>query len=307
MLTNELSKITRTTESVGFPDVVLIDNLNACNLRCSMCDHPNIKNYRKIQRMDWGLYTKIIDEIAIENPDARVWMIFFGEPFLCIDMPERIKYAKDKGLKHVLLNTNGVFMTPAKANAVIEAGLDEIHVGIDAFNHSTYDKIRVGGDYLQVVRNVLDYSGLLHELGHNGQKLFVQFVESESNEGEVDDFKQFWSSRGVGVKVRPKVSWGGLIDAENLQDNCQVVRKPCYWLMRTMNICADGLVAFCSCDVHCRVKCGDLNKQSIKEIWNGQSAEYRLMHKEHRFDELPEMCRGCKDWQSTYSDTVEVG
>lgn len=306
MLTNELSKITRITESVGFPDVILIDNLNACNLRCSCCDHVNMKKYRKIQRMDWGLYTKIIDEIAAENPEARVWMIFFGEPFLCIDMPERIRYAKNKGLKHVLLNTNGVFMTKDKAKAVIEAGLDEIHAGIDAFKLKTYDKIRVGGDYDEVLKNVLGYRDILHTIGHPGQKLFVQFVESELNEGEVEDFKQFWVSRGIGVKVRPKVSWGGLISAENLQDNNQVSRKPCYWLMRAINICADGSVALCSTDVHCRVNCGDVNKQSIKELWGGQIAEYRVMHREGRFGELPEMCRGCMDWQSTYSETVEA-
>ena len=74
--------------------------------------------------------------------------------------------------------------------------------------------------------------------------------------------------------------------------------------MRTINICADGLVAFCSVDVHCRVQCGDIKTQSIKEIWQGNLNEYRKMHKEERFGELPKLCRECADWQSAYADFV---
>lgn len=301
---SDISKITRTTESVGFPEVVLIDNFNGCNLECSMCDHKNIKKYRKIQRMDWGLYTKIIDEIAVENPEARVWEIFFGEPFLCVDMPERIRYAKEKGLKDVVLNTNGVYMTYEKSKAVIEAGLDAMYVGIDAFDEKTYDKIRVGGDYWKVVYNMLGYRDLLCEIGKPSQKLFVQFVVSDINENEVDDFKIFWADTNISVKIRPKVSWAGLVKADNLSLNSDN-RKPCYWLMRTINICADGSVAFCSVDVHCRVNCGDVNKQSIKDLWNGELAEYRAMHRECRFDKLPDMCRDCRDWQSAYSEIIK--
>jgi len=82
---SNISKADRTQEAVDFPEVILIDNCNACNLRCSMCDHKNMKEYRKVQIMDLGLYKELIDEIAIENPNARVWEIFFGEPFMCRD------------------------------------------------------------------------------------------------------------------------------------------------------------------------------------------------------------------------------
>ena len=89
----------------------------------------------------------------------------------------------------------------------------------------------------------------------------------------------------------------------NLSDNRKVVRKPCYWLMRTINICADGQVALCSVDLHCREKCGNAHVNTIKELWQqGPLKEYRAMHKEHRFDELPGMCRECADWQSGYAD-----
>lgn len=301
---SDLRKADRISEAEDFPEVVLIDNCNACNLQCSMCDHKNMKRYRKVQFMEMGLYKKIIDEIGIENPEVRVWEIFFGEPFMCRDMAKRVQYAKDRGLHDVVLNSNGVMMTEERAKAVIQAGLDAMYVGIDAATKSTYNQIRVGGKFSKAVKNVLKYRDLLQIYGNGQQKLFVQFVVSRINEHEVEDFKAFWNENGVNVKIRPKVSWAGLVDATNLQDNEQIVRKPCYWLMRTINICADGLVAFCSVDVHCRVCCGDVKTQSIKEIWQGELKNYRRMHKEGRFAELPEMCRECADWQSAYADFV---
>ncbi len=299
---SDLNKVTRITEAENFPQIVLIDNINACNLSCSMCDHKNVKKYRPIQRMDFGLYKNIIDEIAINNPQARIWEIFFGDPFLCTDMPERIKYAKGKGLTDVVLNSNGVLMTTEKAIAFIKAGLDAMYVGIDAATEETYQKIRVGGDFNQAVENVLNYRDLLKKYGNGKQKIFVQFVVSNINENELDDFKTFWNKEGINVKMRPKISWASLIDASNLRANTEVERKPCYWLMRTINICADGEVAFCSVDLHCRVKCGNVGDHSIKELWQGKLKEYRTMHIEGRFDELPQICCDCADWQSTYAE-----
>jgi MoaA/NifB/PqqE/SkfB family radical SAM enzyme len=303
---NNLSKADRTAEAVNFPAVILIDNCSACNLRCSMCDHKNIRKYRKIQIMDFGLYQRLIKEIAQQNSDVRVWEIFFGDPFLCRDMPERIAYAKRAGLRDVVLNTNGVLMTPDKSEAVIRAGLDAMYVGIDGATKETYNKIRIGGDFDKALDNVLCYRDLLAGCGNGNQQLYVQFVVSDINEHEVDAFKAFWSERRVNVKIRPKVSWAGLVGADNLFSNTEVDRKPCYWLMRTMSICADGRVALCAVDLHCRVPCGNACDESLTELWQGKLREFRAMHKEGRFGELPEMCRNCMDWQSGYAEFVSA-
>ena len=212
---SDIEKANRIKEAVDFPEVVLLDNFNGCNLSCSMCDHKNIRNYRKIEMLPLALYKRIIDEIAATNPAVRVWEIFFGDPFLIRDIADRVRYAKDKGLTDVVTNTNGVLMTPERSEAVIRAGLDAIYVGVDAATQETYDKIRVGGDYEKTKSNVLRYRDLLKQCGRPEQQIYVQFVLSDINEHEVDAFKQYWTSEGVKVKIRPKISWAGLIEAKN--------------------------------------------------------------------------------------------
>ena len=303
---SDIHKVLRVENAEEFPGVFIIDNINACNLKCSICDHKNMIKYRKVEKLPFDLYIKIIDEIAKENPKARVWEIFFGDPFLCSDMPFRIKYAKDKGLTDVVLNTNGVLMEAEKSKQLIIAGLDAMYVGIDAYKEETYNKIRVGGNFKRVIENVLQYSELIKKYGNpEKQKIYVQYVVDEINQDEVEDFKNFWIKNKINVKIRPKVSWAGLVEAKNLVDNSQLeIRKPCYWLIQTMNICSNGEVCLCSVDVHCKVKCGNVREKSIKEIWSGKLKEYRKMHSENRYNELPEICRNCRDWQSTYAEFV---
>lgn len=264
-----------------FPSIVLIDNHNACNLRCSMCDHRFMT--RSVHKMPEFLYRKVIDEIARENPGARVWEIFFGEPALLRSMAERIAYAKSCGLTDVVLNSNGVLLGARVAKEYIDAGLDWMYVGIDAATEETYQKMRVGGDFHKAIANVLAW----REMKDN---IFVQFVECDLNRHEKDEFIDFWTARDVRVKVRPMVSWIGLVDNKSERKEQP---EPCYWYRNSMSILNSGAVALCACDIHGRYRVGDIIQRTMKEVWQ----DYH--------QRLPVACRSCNDWQFASATYVQ--
>lgn len=300
--TKEIIK-SRIHEEKDFPGVVLIDNISYCNLKCSMCFHKNMT--RKAGIMEWDLYKKIIDEIAENNPNAQIWITFFGEGLMLKDLPERIKYARDKGLTNIILNTNGNLIKPEKSKALIEAGLNGFYVGIDAFKPETYEKIRVGGNLERVKNGVLEYKKMLDEFGKPDQKVVVQLVEMDINTDEVQDFVKFWhDEHGIQCKIRPMTSWGGKAGraATNLRED--VDRLPCYWAMNTINITDTGDVALCSTDADCVVPMGNIVNSSIKEVWNTTLKEFRKSQREGQWDKLPAFCQQCKDWQSGYAKYV---
>jgi MoaA/NifB/PqqE/SkfB family radical SAM enzyme len=233
--------------------------------------------------MPRDIYVEIIQEIAHENPKARVWEIFFGEPTLFSEMAERIEYAKNWGLMDVVLNSNGVLLTKETAIKYINAGLDWIYVGIDAVTEDTYQKMRVGGDFKKVVENVLFW----RETKNN---IYAQFVECDLNRHEKDAFIQFWNQYDIPVKIRPMVSWMGLID------NKAVIKQStelCYWLKNSISILNTGEVALCACDINGRYIQGDIKKTSIKSIWESY-------HKQ-----APDACNKCGDWQ--FANSIYVG
>lgn len=297
----------RLQDSGRFPKVVLIDTVSFCNLRCTMCVHREMTRRKGI--MPWDLFTKIIDEIAETNKDVRVWMVFFGEALILKKRKptifDMIAYAKEKGLTDVVINSNANLLDEEAAASLIKCELDAIYVGIDAFKPETYAKIRVGGDYENAVKNVINLIALKKSLNSSKPKVFVQFVEMDINTGEKEDFINFWNAHGAVAKIRPKVSWAGMIDAPNLVlDNKD--RWPCHWAMQTISIIDTGEAVTCAVDLDARFIAGDLNKQTIKEIWNGKLKELRELHISKRFEKLPENCRNCRDWQSARADYYSV-
>lgn len=283
----------RTRDAGSFPRVVLIDTCAFCNLRCSMCGHRLMT--RKKGRMSTKLFRKIIDEIADVDKTARVWMVFFGEALILrYQLYWEILYTKRRGLEDVVLNSNGCLLDEEACMGLVESGLDAIYVGIDAFSPETYTKLRVGGDYAKVVANVNTLLELKQKLGVSKPEVFVQFVEMEENEKEKEGFANYWTERGATVKIRPKVTWAGTVEPWNTKS---IQRYPCYWAMRTCNICWDGRVVLCSVDYDAKFVAGDVSQDSIQSVWHGSLKKIREMHRKGNYDSLPSFCRDCTDWQ----------
>jgi radical SAM protein with 4Fe4S-binding SPASM domain len=290
----------RIPQEMDFPKVILIDTISYCNLRCYMCPHKEMK--RKPGIMSWDLYKKIIDEIAQNQPDAQIWITFFGEGMILKDLPEKIKYAEDKGLHNIILNSNGNLFRTDFSKRLIDSGLQGLYVGIDAFNPETHKKIRIGGDLEKVKNGVLEYQSLLKQYGKKDQKIVVQFVEMDLNAAELDDFVNFWhKEHGIECKIRPMVSWGGKVNAPNILMTTKDARLPCYWALNTINITDQGEVALCSGDLECEQSMGNVVSHTIREIWNTSLKEFRSMQRNGDWANLPERCRGCNDWQSGYA------
>jgi radical SAM protein with 4Fe4S-binding SPASM domain len=255
--------------------------------------------------MPWELFTKIIDEVAVADKNVRVWMVFFGEALILKKTKptifDMITYAKSKGLTDVVLNSNANLMDEDAARRLIESGLDAIYFGIDAFTPETYAKLRVGGNYKRVINNIRNLITLKKKINVENPEIYVQFVEMDINTHEKEDFIRFWEKQGVTVKIRPKISWGGLIEAPNLILSNKN-RWPCYWAMQTMSITDTGKVVKCAVDLDARFIAGDVNTQSLKEIWNKELKKIRQLHISKEFNKLPDDCRECRDWQSARAD-----
>jgi radical SAM protein with 4Fe4S-binding SPASM domain len=183
--------------------------------------------------------------------------------------------------------------------------LDAIYIGIDAFNPDTYSKLRVGGNYGKTVQYVVDLMRLKELMNADRPKVYVQFVEMEINKDEKEAFVRFWGEKGATVKIRPKVSWAGRLDAPNLILGNES-RWPCYWAMQTMSITDTGKVVTCAVDLDASFIAGDCREQSLKEIWRGKLKELRNLHISKRFEELPDICRECKDWQSAMANYYTI-
>src|SRR5258708_24311241 len=99
--------------------------------------------------MSWELFTKILDQL----PDIeRAVLHGVGEPMLVKNLPAMVAYLKERGV-YVLFNTNGTLLTEKNGQALIDAGLDELRVSLDAAEPVVFQMVRGKDMFDRIVSN----------------------------------------------------------------------------------------------------------------------------------------------------------
>lgn len=275
-----------------FPLNVIIEVGNHCNLNCIMCVNDTLK--RKRGYMDMRLYRKIIDEIAEVSPNTRIWLDFYGEPLLIrYKLYYMIDYAKKKGITNVNMNTNGMLMNDEMAEMLLDSGIDFLSTDVDGFSKETYEKIRRGGDRDVLYNNILNLIQKKKERGLDKPYFEIKVIEMEENKQEVKQIVDYWLDQGVGVGVRVLNNWGG--NLKSVKHNIDQNRITCGNAIGQLGITWDGRTTICGQDCEATLAFGDLNKESIQEVWE-KKKNFMELHMQHKFDELPEFCQQCTSW-----------
>ena len=133
------------------PNIAVIEPSMLCNLKCvhcfrNTCDEP-------FGVMSEKTYRKVLSELK-DVGVKKIWLYGWGEPFTHPKILEFIELAKDNGF-YVAINTNGTLINDDIADFLVRKGVDEIAISIDAAFPDKYSKIRVGGNLLEVYKNIL--------------------------------------------------------------------------------------------------------------------------------------------------------
>ncbi|MFC1782209.1 radical SAM/SPASM domain-containing protein [Planctomycetota bacterium] len=300
MIDPELIKIAATLHELSFPTRFAVEVCADCNLECIMCHHPNMR--RPKGKMPFELWKLCADEIAAVSPETQCWFSFCGEPFLEPDLLLRmITYGKRVGLRSINMNTNGMLVKPEFADPILDSGVDLIVFGIDGFSSEIYERIRAKGNRDELYANVEHLLATRQERSY-GPEIQIQFIEMDENEHERDQLIEYWHERGATLKVRNKLSWGGQF--ETPMDIPKEERIPCPWAITMMHVFWDGRIPRCPGDIEGEEGVGNAWDEPLAVLWK-RLGSYRLKHLEHRFDELPDRCKDCKDWMTGAAERIQ--
>jgi MoaA/NifB/PqqE/SkfB family radical SAM enzyme len=139
----------RASEAIAPPVCLYLEVTNRCNLLCETCPRT-FETLEPPADMSWDLFTRIVDQVPNV---ARVVLHGVGEPMLVKDLPRMVRYLKDRGT-YVLFNTNGTLMQPKRFRELIETGLDELRVSLDAADRASYRRVRGKDFFDRIVRDV---------------------------------------------------------------------------------------------------------------------------------------------------------
>ena len=268
-----------------------------------MCPYASLGKDGRGNLMDADLYRKIVDEVREIGNEPSFCYMLQNEPLLDRRLPDRIRYTREMlgGSIRIMTVTNGAPMTPEMIDGLNATGINNVAVSVDAFHESTYNRIRQGLNFQRVIENTLN---LIERLGP--RRVSVKFLRQRANEGEENEFSNYWRQLGIRVVFIEPTNRAGTLDSyERIKK-----RRPALWKkiihpllnrfipacplpFTSMNILWDGKVITCSEDWGPRDIVGDLTKQSIKQIWNGEKINhYRHLLWNHRASES-RVCTDC--------------
>ncbi len=174
------------------PVCLYLEVTNRCNLLCETCPRT-FETLEPPADMSWALFTRIVDQYP---SIARVVLHGVGEPMLVRDLPRMIRYLKDRGT-YVLFNTNGTLLQPKKFQPLIDTGLDELRVSLDAADRETYRQVRGKDFFARIVRDVGRFTAYQREVGAEYPRVSLWLTGLKETVAQLPEFVRLAASMGV--------------------------------------------------------------------------------------------------------------
>jgi radical SAM protein with 4Fe4S-binding SPASM domain len=244
---------------------------------------------RPLGDMTIDLFRKIIDT---SYPYIYfTWMHLFGDPLLNSHVSDMVKYAAQKNIA-CGISTNATFLNEKLAKKMCLSGLDTIVISIDATTDKTYDKIRPGGNFSQVVKNTERFLNLPER--KNIKHTIIQMIKMKKNQHEIGDFIKKWKGHSRKVHIKEESTWAGYFKNKSRSNSIQ--RFPCRKLWERLTIDWQGNVSICCRDFRMKVKLGNIKADSLNQIWNGdQMISIRKSLTKNNYEHVS-LCKSCNGW-----------
>jgi MoaA/NifB/PqqE/SkfB family radical SAM enzyme len=165
------------------PVCLYLETTNRCNLLCTTCPRT-FEALEPPGDMSWELFTTIVDQFP---RIARVVLHGVGEPMMVQALPRMIRHLKQRGT-YVLFNTNGTLLTARKGRELIETGLDELRLSLDAAEPEAFKLVRGRDMFRRIVRNIRGFRALQRELGASTPRLSLWLTGLKETLDQLADF-----------------------------------------------------------------------------------------------------------------------
>ncbi len=295
------------------PVVYNIETTNRCNMRCKMCPRTTMMT-RKIEDIDKDTFLRVVEQIQPHSQeDWEIWKEYceekygiaeddepsenhfflyviskviqlhgYGDPLLDVNMHEYVEILHKKGF-FSYFSCNPANIDLERTYKMLDAGLDYIKYSIESVNDEEHKKIRGEKsnftESYEKIEQVLDYK----HRNHLNTTVVITMLDLNRKTQKEDYDKLLAAFAGKDVYIYLK------------SEDCQWYRKDyhgthsihwselCKHPWMTMTIKSNGEATMCMEDFNNEIILGDVHKNTLEEIWNGDAyRDFRMAHIENR-------------------------
>ena len=290
-----------------------------------MCEHTYLKQ-KEAKEMTLEQFKYIINQIPSLPGFPRLLVINLtglGENLVNKDFLEMVKFLEKKVI-YVTFADNFTLLTEDVAKTLILANVNKIFVSLDGATKKTYEKMRVGANFEEVLKNIRNFVELKNKMKKKNPDLIIRFVPTNQNIREMPLMVELAHKLGIKkITIPPfyvsennyfleigeaefnKFKTESVKLAKKLKIKLEFQdpdKKPITQCIRSFGslfITQEGLVLPCCYiyprsnheELEAKHNFGNVFKQSIREIWT--SDKYKKFRKLIRNGKAPYLCNGC--------------
>ncbi len=285
--------------------ILNVELTNKCPMKCVMCARTN--NMTRSQGlMELETFKLVVDEYVSVNPErARTydfWLHHFGESLVHPEFGKFIRYAVSKNMK-VGLSINPIMLSAETSHDLLTSGISKLIVSLDGHDNESFLKIRGLRDAHEKSKtNFLVFLKMKKEL-NSKTRIILRMIDFKMNRESIKQASDFWKSiEGIDeFTVKNLCTWNGDAADVNalsvMKSNNEELRKVynvvgCHNPWQQVSVTWDGEVVPCCYDYDKKYVLGDVKKESLSQIWNGERMQ--ALRKEFLSNNVQNfLCRQC--------------
>jgi radical SAM protein with 4Fe4S-binding SPASM domain len=171
----------------GPPEVIEIELIHTCNLRCIMC-HVSYEEVTKT-RLDPSFVRRLA---GLDGKWVKLGAMY--EPVAHPHFAEIVRALTERQMK-IDLTSNGTLFTPKLISKIKDCNFRLITISFDGARRETYEKIRRGAVYDQAIARILAFKKAVQEV--NPSIFFqINYTVLQTNIDEIVEAIDMWESYG---------------------------------------------------------------------------------------------------------------
>ncbi|MFC2069373.1 radical SAM protein [Chloroflexota bacterium] len=126
-----------------------------CNGQCPICPYHISSQILGNGTMEEDLFERIASELVSENQVCTLVFVLHNEPLIDKRLFDWIKHVKASSSEtHCTIVTNGELLDSFVLAEMVQSGLDELIISLNAHTKEIYESMNAGLDFDKVMKNV---------------------------------------------------------------------------------------------------------------------------------------------------------
>lgn len=245
--------------------------------------------------LDLGLLEQVLNQLT-RRDDSLVVFGGFGDPLSCPQWPQALRLARQAGVLGITVQTSGKQLAQVDRDALLAEPPDLLVVRLDAASEAVYAEVH-GEPGLEAAVQAVSAMNQARQARTQVRPLIVpSMTKSRLNVVELEAVFEQWVTKVGCCWIEGYSDRAGQMARLQVASMAPPARVTCRRLRSRLLMLADGRAVSCEQDYKGLQSVGDLGRQSLQDVWQGEPMRRRRQYLPGSGSGSAVLCDRCEEW-----------